>query len=105
MNNLVRIMAGALCAVLVLAACTKNDPADQDQRVPLVFHALSEAADVKSGTSAFPYDNFGIWGIARKSGESDYVLWEAAALTQVNKVTVGSTTAFKPVSDAFWVSG
>ena len=109
MNNLIRIMAGALCAVLVLAACTKNDPADQDQRVPLVFHALSQTADVKAGegTNAFPYDNFGIWGIARKSGESDsdYVLWEAAALTQVDKVTVGSTTAYKPVDDAYWVSG
>ena len=107
MNHLIRILVGSLCAALVAGACTKNDPADQDQRVPLVFHALSQAADVKAGggTNAFPYDNFGIWGIARKSGESDYVLWEAAALTKVDKVTVGSTTAFKPVSDAFWVSG
>lgn len=107
MNHLIRILVGSLCAALVAGACTKNDSAEQDQQVPMVFHALSQAADVKvgEGTNAFPYDNFGIWGIARKSGESDYVLWEAAALTQVDKVTVGSTTAYKPATDAYWVSG
>lgn len=105
MNHLIRILVGSLCAALVAGACTKNDSAEQDQQVPMVFHASSEAAEVKSGTSAFPYDNFGIWGIARMSGESDYVLWEAGALTQVDKVTVGSTTAFKPVDDAYWVTG
>jgi hypothetical protein len=73
----------------------------------MVFHASSQAADVKAGEGKndFPYANFGIWGIARKSGESDYVLWEAAALTQVDKVTEGSTTAYKPVDDAYWVKG
>lgn len=73
----------------------------------MVFHASSQAADVKAGegTNAFPYDNFGIWGIARKSGESDYVLWEAAALTKVQKGTINGQTAYKPVDDAYWVTG
>lgn len=107
MNHLIRILVGSLCAALVAGACTKNDSAEQDQQVPMVFHASSQAADVKAGegTNPFPYDNFGIWGIARMSGESDYVLWEAAALTRVDKVTVGSTTAYKPVDDAYWVTG
>lgn len=105
MNHLIRILVGSLCAALVAGACTKNDSAEQDQQVPMVFHASSEAAEVKSGTSAFPYDNFGIWGIARMSGESDYVLWEAAALTKVQKGTINGQTAYKPVDDAYWVTG
>ena len=54
------------------------------------------------------YQKFGVWGIARSTGQQDYILWENNALSEVNAVLDENdepTGAYAPASDAYWLSG
>lgn len=104
MNNMTRIrMIVWVGALIAMSSCNKHRPADEvDQGVPMVFSAVSQTTPMKAGSEAgFPYEDFGIWGMARKAGHEDYVLWTADAMTKVAK----SGTSYVPASNAYWFSG
>ena len=69
------------------------------------FRAQSQATWVKSRTSSkmFPYDDFGVWGMARQGEDVIYNLWGNQSLTEVNKNT--ATGLFEPTVDAYWLKG
>ena len=94
----------ALSAALTLASCDVNrhTPEPEDQKVPLSFSALSQTTPTKAdGTTPFTHSDFGVWGFATQTGQRDYLLWEADAMSPVNKASTG----YYPASDAYWFSG
>ena len=106
-----------MCAVLALVSCSlkqhtpEPEPQPEPQPETVAFRATSQAVWVKSTTTSSTlsdyHNDFGVWGIARKAGASDYVLWSDDELTQVvkNTATGAPDNEYKPVSDAYWFSG
>jgi hypothetical protein len=91
---------------LALGSCTKKTitPAEDPQPAEVGFTASSQAVWVKGGetpTTSFPYDNFGVWGIARQNNLI-YNLWGNGALINVVKNTAGS---YIPNEPAYWLNG
>ena len=101
-------------ALLATAACGKEETPTAEEKTPVGFRAMSQAASVKSGSDAqFPYDNFGAWGIARQDGLI-YNLWGDSSLMEVydpegriaNKITTSKTPrVFTPRTEAYWING
>ena len=105
-----------MCVALALSACSKKTitPAVDPQPAEVGFTAASQAVWVKGGetpTTSFPYDNFGVWGIARHQHvESPYILWSTNQLAEVsapegtltNQET--SNVVFTPATAAYWVA-
>lgn len=102
---------------LALGSCTKKTitPAEDPQPAEVGFTASSQAVWVKGGetpTTSFPYDNFGVWGIARHQHvESPYILWSTNQLTEVSAPEGTSTNqetsnvVFTPATAAYWLGG
>ena len=92
-----------------LGSCTKKTitPAEDPQPAEVGFTASSQAVWVKGGetpTTSFPYDNFGVWGIARQEVDGFiYNLWGNNALAEVSKND--DTKLYEPTIAAYWVSG
>ena len=122
MNNETRIgkliFSTALAAVFCLCSCSlkqhtpEPEPQPEPQPETVAFRATSQASWVKSTTTSstlsdYGHNDFGVWGIARKEGASDYILWSDDELTQVVKNTATGAPAneYRPVSDAYWFSG
>ena len=121
MNNETRIgkliFSTALAAIFCLCSCSlkqhtpEPEPQPEPQPETVAFRATSQATWVKSTTTSSTlsdyHNDFGVWGIARKEGASDYILWSDDELTQVVKNTATGAPAneYKPVSDAYWFSG
>lgn len=108
----------AICAVLALSSCRKRPQPStpEDQKTLIGFSAVSQSSAVKADADnslANYHEDFGVWGIARRYGQQDYVLWENNELSPVNAVLEYSETAGKnvptgeyvPASDAYWLSG
>ena len=105
-----------MCTTLaLLSSCNKKlpDTPVQEQQVPVGFRAMSQAVWVKSGETMFPYDDFGVWGIARQ-GSNIYNLWGNDGLSKVedlehrvaNNITNSATQrVFTPETDAYWLKG
>ena len=100
-------------ALLATAACGKEGTPTAEEKTPVGFRAMSQAASVKSGSDAqFPYDNFGVWGIARQDGLI-YNLWTNSPLMEVfdpegriaNKIPGSDNRVFTPRTDAYWING
>jgi hypothetical protein len=98
----------SLCVALALSSCNKrhHTPDTSDEKIPLVFSAMSQSTAVKADTKeGFPHDDFGVCGIATQEGiETPYVLWNNA-LCQVKKSTVAGSEDYIPTSDAYWFKG
>ena len=92
-----------MCALIALSSCTKKTitPAEDPQPAEVGFTAASQAVWVKGGTNTFPYDDFGVWGIARQDNLI-YNLWGNGALMEVNQNTEGS---YVPTEAAYWLKG
>lgn len=102
---------------LALGSCTKKTitPAEDPQPAEVGFTASSQAVWVKGGetpTTSFPYDNFGVWGIARHQYvESPYILWSTNQLIEVSAPEGTSTNqetsnvVFTPTTAAYWLGG
>lgn len=104
MKNATKIVMMALCAALALSSCKKNryTPEEEDKFVPLGFTAVSQAM-VKAVTDEFPYDDFGVWGIARRPGVSNpYILWSQNSMLSVTK---GADDQYIPSIAAYWAVG
>lgn len=103
-----------MCTTLaLLSSCNKKlpDTPVQEQQVPVGFRAMSQAVWVKSGETMFPYDDFGVWGIARQ-GSNIYNLWGNDGLSKVedlehrvaNNITSSTTQrVFTPTEAAYWL--
>ena len=97
-----------MCVALALSACSKKTitPAEDPQPAEVGFTAASQAVWVKGGetpTTSFPYDNFGVWGMARLGEDAIYNLWANNSLAEVNKNK--TTGIFEPEVDAYWLKG
>ena len=99
-----------LCAALALSSACKKSSIDVElveKETPVEFRAQSQATWVKSGTTStsqtFPYNDFGVWGMARQGEDVIYNLWGNQSLTEVNKNT--ATGLFEPTVDAYWLKG
>ena len=97
-----------LCTALAIAlgSCTKKTitPAEDPQPAEVGFTAASQATITKSSTPLSQYHpDFGVWGIARQSINSDYILWDDNELTQVTKPE--GSDVYVPVSPAYWFTG
>lgn len=107
-------------AALAMSSCTKK-PHTTEEPAPssLGFRAMSQAVWVKSDEAAatttpmFPYDDFGVWGIARQ-GTAVYNLWGNSGLSEVkdlekrveNNITTSTTPrVFTPTEAAYWLNG
>ena len=97
-----------LCLALPLTtACKKTPiPAEDPQPAEVAFAASSQATWVKTTTGEeqpeFPYDNFGVWGIARQEGLlAPYVLWGTNSLMLVKE----DEDVFVPSEAAYWLKG
>lgn len=104
MKNAIKIVVILLCAALVLSSCRKKQhtPEVDTQIMPLEFTAVSQTM-VKAGSETFPYDDFGVWGIARQTGVTQpYILWNSDSMVSVTKVTDGQ---YVPISAAYWIVG
>lgn len=104
MKKVTKIVMMALCAALALSSCKKNryTPEEEDKFVPLGFTAVSQAM-VKAVTDEFPYDDFGVWGIARTPNVTQpYVLWNSDSMVSVAK---GQDDQYIPSSAAYWAVG
>lgn len=91
---------------LVHASCDKSNGSvsTQEEKALIDFAAKSQSAATKvKPLSDYNTDDFGVWGIARKSGQMDYMLWEPSAMTKVERQ--GTTDVYAPVEDAFWLGG
>ena len=108
-----KIVTILMCAALALSSCNKKlpDTSAQEQQVPVGFRAMSQAVWVKSGETMFPYDDFGVWGIARQ-GSNIYNLWGNDGLSKVedlehrvaNNITTSTTQrVFTPTEAAYWL--
>ena len=103
-----------LCvAMLIIAGCRKDDtPAEV--KTPVGFRAMSQVVSVRAADDEkiFPYDDFGVWGIARQHNLI-YTLWTENTLTKVfdpeyriaNKITIDESRTFTPSADAYWLNG
>ena len=110
MSNLNKIMTVSICALFALAAgCNKVhiDNNGNDRKL-LLFSAESEENltqnSTKATSSALPYEDFGVWGIARRNDrieQDPYILWRENSLIQVNK---NSSGIYEPSSAAYWFS-
>ena len=109
MSNLNKIMTVSICALFALAAgCNKVhiDNNGNDRKL-LLFSAESEenlTQNSTKATSALPYEDFGVWGIARRDDgieQDPYILWRENYLIQVNK---NSSGIYEPSSAAYWFS-
>ena len=108
-----RTLLLALLLLLALTSCQKRPQptTPDDQKTLIGFSPVSQSAAVKSEPlSSFgtAYQKFGVWGIARSTGQQDYILWENNALSEVNAVLDENdepTGAYAPASDAYWLSG
>lgn len=90
---------------LVHASCDKSNGSvsTQEEKALIDFAAKSQSAATKvKPLSDYKTDDFGVWGIARKSEQMDYMLWEPSAMT---KVVQTDTDVYAPVEDAFWLGG
>ena len=106
-----------MCVALALSACSKKTitPAVDPQPAEVGFTAASQAVWVKGGETpmtSFPYDNFGVWGIARHQHvESPYILWSTNQLIEVSAPEGTSTNqetsnvVFTPATAAYWLGG
>ena len=109
-----KIVTLLMCVALsLLSSCNKKlpDTPVQEQQVPVGFRAMSQAVWVKSGETMFPYDDFGVWGIARQ-GSNIYNLWGNDGLLKVedlehrvaNNITTSTTQrVFTPTEAAYWI--
>lgn len=103
-------MTVSICALFALAAgCNKVhiDNNGNDRKL-LLFSAESEENltqnSTKDTSSALPYEDFGVWGIARRNDgieQDPYILWRENSLIQVNK---NSSGIYEPSSAAYWFS-
>ena len=103
-------MTVSICALFALATgCNKVhiDNNGNDRKL-LLFSAESEENLTQNSTkatpSALPYDNFGVWGIARRDDgieQDPYILWSENSLIRVNK---NSSEIYEPSSAAYWFS-
>lgn len=114
MNKEIRILFMMMCAAaLALGSCAKHSIApEEDQQEVIDFTAKSQASWVKSDEPAFPYQNFGVWGIATKeNSESTYLLWPGNQLTEVKaseETSASQSTSsavYTPVTTAYWLYG
>lgn len=101
-----------ICAVLALSSCRKRPQPStpEDQKTLIGFSAVSQSSAVKAvadNSLAKYHKDFGVWGIARRYGHPDYVLWENNEMSPVNAVLDNSvpTGEYVPASDAYWLSG
>lgn len=104
MKNVTKIVIIALCAALSLSSCNRNryTPEEEDQFIPIGFTAVSQAM-VKAETADFPYDDFGVWGIARSPEITQpYVLWNSDSMLRVAK---DQDDRYIPSSAAYWLVG
>lgn len=100
-----------LCTALTLTtACQQTLPPTEDPEPSVVeFRASSQATWVKSETNTtpqtqlFPYDNFGVWGIARQDGNANYILWDEDDFSRVSQKEDNSAT-YVPDEVAYWFS-
>lgn len=97
-----------MCVALALSACSKKTitPAADPEPAEVGFTAASQAVWVKGGETpmtSFPYDNFGVWGMARLGEDAIYNLWANNSLAEVNKNK--TTGIFEPEVDAYWLKG
>lgn len=91
---------------LVSQSCDKsNGAASTVEQKTLIDFAASSHEVATKGTSLSEHNTvaFGVWGIARKSGQMDYVLWENSAMTEA--VQKGTSNVYTPKEEAFWLSG
>lgn len=102
-------MTVSICALFALATgCNKVhiDNNGNDRKL-LLFSAESEenlTQNSTKATSALPYEDFGVWGIARRNDgieQDPYILWRENSLIQVNK---NSSGIYEPSSAAYWFS-
>ena len=121
MKHIVKIAFLMLGAVMILTSCDRNrhTPDPGAQAVPISFSALSQIPSVKADDGTTPlseyHEDFGVWGIARHSLYSPYILWETSAQTPMIKVEAVHekdadgkdlpTSNFVPTSGAYWVQG
>ena len=121
MKHIVKIAFLWLCVALILTACDRNrhTPEPEPQKEPISFSALSQIPAVKADDGTTPlseyHEDFGVWGIARHSLYSQYILWETSAQTPMIKVEAVHekdaddkdlpTSNFVPTSGAYWVQG
>lgn len=121
MKHMTKTAFLSLCAALLLAACDRNrhTPEPEPQKEPISFSALSQIPAVKADDDTTPlseyHEDFGVWGIARHSLYSPYILWETSAQTPMIKVEAVHekdedgkdlpTSNFVPTSGAYWVQG
>ena len=119
MKHLHKIAFLPLCAALLLAACDRNRHTPDPEKIPLSFTASSQTLPVKASTdpAITPLsqycEDFGVWGIARRSSYSPYILWETATGTPMEKVIAVHekdandlpTSNFVPTSGAYWIQG
>lgn len=90
---------------LVHASCDKSNGSvsTQEEKALIDFAAKSQSAATKGTSLSEHHQDFGVWGIARKSGQMDYMLWEPSAMIKVERQ--GTTDVYAPVEDAFWLGG
>lgn len=90
---------------LVSQSCDKSNGAAStvEQKTLIDFAASSHEVATKGTSLSKHHPDFGVWGIARKSGQMDYVLWENSAMTKA--VQKGTSNVYTPIEDAFWLSG
>lgn len=106
-------MTVSICALFALATgCNKVhiDNNGNDRKL-LLFSAESEENLTQNSTkatySALPYEDFGVWGIARRDDgieQDPYILWRENSLIQVNKNSSGTSEIYEPSSAAYWFS-
>ena len=104
MKNVIKTAVILLCASLALSSCKKvhHTPEEETQFIPLEFTAVSQNM-VKAGTDSFPYDDFGVWGIARRPGlVNPYILWSTNSMMSVAK---DDNDLYVPYSAAYWAVG
>ena len=101
MSKVTRKTIILLLAALALSACGKHShtPDDSEQPALIGFAPLSQDEMTKGEAEEFPHSNFGIWGIARKTG-STRNLWENA-FTEVRR----QGDSYVPVADEYWEAG
>lgn len=106
-------MTVSICALFALAAGCNEVHIDNNgnDRKLLLFSAESEENltqnSTKATSSALPYEDFGVWGIARRNDgieQDPYILWRENSLIQVNKNSSGTSEIYEPSSAAYWFS-
>ena len=103
-----RTLLLALLLLLALTSCQKRPQptTPDDQKTLIGFSPVSQSAAVKSEPlSSFgtAYQKFGVWGIARSTGQQDYILWEDDDLSPVSYDA--TPQLYVPDESAYWLSG